>query len=132
VMHAYDPRHVVPKKGDEEAGRAVVAILSSAPGDVFVPSDTYLAAMAGKRPCLHQMATADLARAPGRTSEVLMAQIKNALTQHRWSMVITDNDWLSNEVVANYTRTEISVPGADTFFPVAGLRYRPGWVFTPK
>ena len=33
--------------GDEEAGHAVVATLASAPGDVFVPSDSYLAAMAG-------------------------------------------------------------------------------------
>jgi 4-amino-4-deoxy-L-arabinose transferase-like glycosyltransferase len=133
ALHAYDPRHVLPKSGDEEAGRAVVATLASAPGDVFVPTDSYLAAMAGKSPYLHEMAVRDLTRAtPCATTEKLVAQIKDAFATHRWPMVITDNDWFAGDVVDNYARGRLSVPGRDAFFPVAGLRVRPGSVFTPK
>jgi hypothetical protein len=133
VMHAYDPRSVIPKSGDLEAGRAVVSTLASAPGDVFVPTDSYLAPMAGKRPHLHQMAVDDLARAaPNPTTEGLMNQIRGAFAARRWAMVITDNDWFASDVLANYDRGGMSVPGGDAFYPVCGVHYRPGWTFRPK
>jgi hypothetical protein len=133
TMRAYDPRTVVPRSGDVEAGRAVVATLASAPGDVFIPTDSYLAAMAGKRPQLHQMAVDDLARAaPSPTTEGLLNQIRSGFAGHHWSMVITDNDWFATEVLANYQRQSMSVAGQDAFYPVTGVRYRPGWVYTPK
>lgn len=133
AMHAYDPRRALPRSGDEEAGRAVVAILSSAPGDVFVPTDSYLASMAGKRPHLHEMAVRDLTRAaPSPVTDELVAQIKDAFATHRWSMVITDNDWFAGDVVAHYARGKLSVTAPDAFYPVTGMHVRPGWVFTPK
>ncbi len=133
AMRLYDPRVVVPKPGDLEAGKGVVAILASARGDVFIPSDSYLAAMAGKRPHFHQMAVDDLARAaPSPITEGLLNQIRAAFASKRWSMVITDNDWFAAEVLANYDRGKLSVTAPDAFYPVTGVHYRPGWVFTPK
>jgi hypothetical protein len=131
-MHAYDPRRVVPTERDEEAGRAVVAILAAAPGDVFVPTDSYLAPMAGKRPYLHQSAAQDLLRAPSPPTERLTKQLRKAFTEHRWSMVITDNDWFAPEVTASYERGPPAITDPHAFYPVTGLHFRPGSVFMPK
>jgi hypothetical protein len=132
AMNLYDPRRVVPKERDREAGDRVVAILRSAPGDVFVPTDSYLAPMAGKRPHLHQMAVDDLLRAPNPTSAELQNRMRTALSERRWSTVITDNDFFAEDVLANYDRSVLSVTDPDSFYPVTGVHYRPGWVFQPK
>lgn len=133
AMNLYDPRPMLPKDGDEAEGRSVVALLASAPGDVFAPTDSYLAPMAGKAPHLHQMAVDDLIRAaPCATTENLKHEIKDALSHHRWAMVVTDNDWFAADVVANYARGKRVVPDNGSFTPVAGVPYRPGFAFTPK
>jgi hypothetical protein len=132
AMNLYNPRNVVPKEADRVAGERVVALLRGAQGDVFVPTDSYLAAMAGKRAQAHQMAIDDILRAPGPRATELRNQIQTAFSQRRWSMVITDNDFFATEVLANYERSVLSVPEPDALYPVTGVRVRPGWAFKPK
>jgi hypothetical protein len=129
----YDPRRAVPSSRDEAAGTQVVATLRGAPGDTFTPTDSYLAALAGKRPHLHEMAVRDVLRSPGSDiSRRLHDEIRDALRLHRWAMLITDNEFFAGDVVENYRRGPESVKGPDAFFPVTGMRVRPGWTFTPK
>ncbi len=129
----YDPRRTVPSSRDEAAGVQVVATLRGAPGDTFTPTDSYLAALAGKRPHLHEMAVRDVLRAPASgISAALRDDIRNALRSHRWAMLITDDDFFASDVVDNYKRGPESVRDPGAFFPVTGMRVRPGWTFTPK
>jgi len=133
AVSIYDPRHVVPTRRDEAAGWDVVAALRGAQGDTFAPSDNYLSEMAGKHGTLHQMAVDDILR--GGESEVrtkLIEDLRAAFHDHRWAMVVTDNDFFAAEVLANYQRGPISVKDADTFFPVTGVHIRPGWIYLPK
>jgi hypothetical protein len=133
AMMAYDPSHLVPTRRDEAAGWRVVSALRGASGDTFTPTDSYLASLAGKRPHLHQMAVDDILRAP--ESEVgtrLVADLRGAFARKRWAMVITDNDFFATEVLANYQRGADSIGEADVFYPVTGVHYRPGWIYTPR
>jgi hypothetical protein len=133
AMLLYDPRAVVPSGEDEEAGRRLVAALRDAPGDVFAPADSYLATLAGKRPYLHQMAANDILRGiDGPIPRKLINDVHNGFHDRRWAMVITDDDWFADDVVTNYRRTAQSVPDPNAFYPVAGARFRPGWIFRPK
>jgi hypothetical protein len=129
----YDPRRALPAARDAEAGARVVALLRAAPGDTFTPTDSYLAALAGKRPHLHEMAVRDVLRAQGsETGRALHDEIRDALRSRRWAMLITDNDFFAADVVENYKRGAESVTGPTAFFPVTGMHVRPGWTFTPK
>jgi hypothetical protein len=133
AMLAYDPRTVVPSDHDEAAGWRVVAALRAAPGDTFVPTDSYLSVMAGKRPHLHEMAADDiLSGPPGEVRNRLVEDVGRALRERRWAMVITDNDWFADDVMAGYQRGADSVGDPTAFYPLSGVHYRPGWIYTPR
>lgn len=124
---------MVPTARDEAAGWRVVATLKAAPGDTFTPSDSYLAAMAGKPPHLHEMAVNDVLRGPPcEARTVLIEDLRAAFARRRWAMVVTDDEFFAGDVLANYTRGADAVADADAFYPVTGARFRPGSVFTPK
>jgi len=129
----YDPRTVLPKSDDARAGQRLVAVLRDAPGDVLLPSDSYLAVMAGKPPTLHEMAVNDILRGPpGEVRDQLVRDIRAAFREHRWAMVVTDDDFFAGDVVDSYRRGPESVPEPGVFFPVTGMQLRPGWVYTPR
>jgi 4-amino-4-deoxy-L-arabinose transferase-like glycosyltransferase len=133
LVLVYDPRRALPSAKDEAAGDQVVATLRAAPGDTFTPTDSYLAALAGKPPHLHEMAVRDVLRGPqSETQRVLHDAIRDALRSHRWAMLITDDDFFASDVVDNYKRGPESVKEPNVFFPITGMRVRPGWTFTPK
>jgi hypothetical protein len=133
AMLVYSPSRLIPTSRDEAAGWRVVAALHGASGDTFTPSDSYLAALAGKRPHLHEMAVNDVLRAPGsEVSTKLVEDIRGALVTHRWSMVVTDDEFFATEVVASYQRGPDAVDAANVFYPVTGMQCRPGSIFTPR
>jgi hypothetical protein len=129
----YDPRKLVPTPRDEAAGWRLVAALRDLPGDPFVPRDSYLTVMAGKPSHLHKQAADDVLRGkPGDVGEQLRRDITGGFSSHRWALVITDNEWFTTAVRASYDRVGEAVTDPDVFYPVAGLRLRPGWVYQPK
>jgi hypothetical protein len=129
----YGTSHLVPTARDEAAGWRVVAALHGASGDTFTPSDSYLATLAGKRPHLHEMAVNDVLRgADGDARTKILDELRGAFRTRRWSMVITDDDFFADEVLASYQRGPDAVPEPDAFNPVTGALRRPGSIFTPR
>jgi hypothetical protein len=132
LLLLYDPRTVVPTARDEAAGWKVVAALRDAPGDTFVPTDSYLTVLAGKRPHLHQMAMEDVLNPQTDVSRKLADDLHRAFRERRWAMVITDNEFFADDVLQNYARGPSSVAEPDTMYPVTGVHYRPGFIYRPK
>jgi hypothetical protein len=78
------------------------------------------------------MAMEDVLNTQTDVARDIAEDLHRAFRQRRWAMVITDNDFFADDVLANYARGPSSVTDSDTMYPVTGVHYRPGWVFTPK
>ena len=133
IAHLYDPRYVMPKPRDLVAGRRLVEILRSYPGDVFVPAHGYLAAMAGKRAFAHQMALDDVLRVDDENSSNLRVAIALAIRSRRFGAFVQGtNEWYGAEVNQNYEKQRDAVPEPDTFYCLSGIRIRPEKIFVPR
>lgn len=129
----YDPRRVVPKPADKEAGLALLAKIQAVPGEVFMPTHSFYPVLAGRRGYLHQMAVDDVLRGQtGVVGAVLREEIRRALLGKKFALVITDNDFFADEVRAGYRPLRKAVEQEGVFYPVTGVHYRPGELFVPK
>ncbi|HEX6242862.1 MAG TPA: glycosyltransferase family 39 protein, partial [Polyangiales bacterium] len=116
AMLLYDPRACVPSARDLQAGLSIVDTLRAAHGDVFVPTNSYLSTLAGKQPHLHEMAVRDVFRGPRHpAADQLRRDIAQSLAQKRWSLVITDNNFYADHVLAHYARWKVAVQEPEVF-----------------
>jgi hypothetical protein len=130
---SYNPLSQVPSKTNEAAGWRLVAALRDAPGDVLIPQDSYLAAMAGKRSYMHKEPVDDVMRATQDDDrEQLKRDIGSSLSHARWAMVVADDQWSTNLARAGYERDGDPVTDPAVFFPVSGWREHQLWIFRPK
>jgi hypothetical protein len=130
---AYDPRRFVPSPGDRLAGDALVATLRETEGEVFVPAHGYLSRLAGKRPCAQEMAMEDiLGIGGGKPGAALLAELRKALREKRFALIVPDTEWHRREIDESYRRQRDAILDPAAFFPVTGMRTRPKGLYLPR
>jgi len=133
---AYKPWRQLPPPSDLTAGRELVQSLGRVPGEVWIPSHSYLAELGGKPAWAHQLALTDVLR-PGDTPEhrKLMAELRAAVRARRFGLILLDETgWLSDEVRPYYDHVAqmFGKDEKDRFWPMTGYRTRPDFVWVPK
>lgn len=83
-----DPAPTVPTASDREAGEEIVRLLEGSAGGVFAPYTGYLAERAGRGASVHAMALFDLSAAGGEVSDAVFEELRRALAEGRWEMVV--------------------------------------------
>jgi len=127
LVLAYDPRHVLPKRGDALAGQGFVERLRAVDGDVFVPDHAWYARLAGKRVWAHRMAIDDVLRGdPTGEGPALVLAIRRAIETRRWSAIVLDDDFFEDVATASYRYVRPPFDPDDSWlFPVTGIHVRP-------
>ena len=131
-MHFYNPRPFCPTPADRAAGKALLARIAAAPGDVFVPFHPWYPVAVGKRATVHRMGVLDAPSSGfGRP-----AGLDAALLEGRFALVIVDNKirW-EEEFPTLRTRYHIVAalePARDAPRTFAGADTTPRWVLAPN
>lgn len=131
----YDPRQQLPAAGSRQAGRQLVALIASTPGDVLVPQHGYLSALAGKVSFAHSMAVSDVLRAGSPADAArLTEQFHQAMASRRFGAVIADkiDPWFEEDLNREYRRGEAAVKDPGALWTVTGRHTRPEWVYLPR
>jgi 4-amino-4-deoxy-L-arabinose transferase-like glycosyltransferase len=123
----YDPRAELPRRADLEAGRSVVAALSTVPGEVFAPHHGYLALLAGKRSFAHTLAMDNVfLDDTGPARRDLEQQMLDAIRGGRFGAVLVESDgWRAAVIRSRYPSCTPLFDRRDVFWPVTGGRLRP-------
>ncbi len=135
---AYDPGKQLPTPADQAAGERILADLSTARGEVFIPYHDYLARRLARGASVHAMAIIDLLHSSDRTVATrFVAHLEAALASRRWSLIVLDDpSWEAYlpALLANYrrTRTLFSDQDTSTFVPVTGAPWRPLLMYEPR
>jgi 4-amino-4-deoxy-L-arabinose transferase-like glycosyltransferase len=82
----------LPKAYDVAAGRKLQDAVGAVAGDVFMPTQSMLAASVGKTPSAQRWAIGDVLRGPGRGRELLAGEINAALTGRRFAAIVADRE----------------------------------------
>ena len=131
VILFYNPFAQIPSKADLQAGNTLVKMLSEVKGTVFVPDDSYLPALAGKRTFANNSAIWDVLRGDQQTSgkAILAADITNAIRQQSFDEIIIDSDldlqWCCAGIDQTYTRVGRVFQDPTVFYTVTGDKKRP-------
>ena len=138
----YSPWSQIPTLADREAGDALVALMRTVDGEVFLPFHGYLASLAGKPQHTHLVGIDDVLR--GTNEEVkarLVERIVSALRARRFNVIILDNvntawfrtsvhsRWFKHELDQAYARVGSVFEKPGVFIPVAGMRTRPDAIY---
>jgi len=133
----YSPWSQIPTRADREAGDALVALMRTVDGEVFLPFHGHLASLAGKPQHTHLVGIDDVLR--GTNEEVkarLVERMVSALRTRRFNVIILDNvntawfrtsvhsRWFKHELDQAYARVGSVFEKPDVFIPVAGMRTR--------
>jgi 4-amino-4-deoxy-L-arabinose transferase-like glycosyltransferase len=135
IALVYDPRAVLPRDGDRQAGDHVVRVLSGMTGDVFVPYHGYLSTRAGKRPHAHVMQVFDVLKIHTPESEALAAEHRAAIRESRFAAIVLDDGEsypFRPEVERWYVLERQLFDDPKAFLPVTGLATRPQYVYVPR
>ncbi|MCJ7624706.1 MAG: hypothetical protein MUO76_14485 [Anaerolineaceae bacterium] len=121
----YDPRDEIPSQADIEAGNEIVELIRTFDGDVLIPYQSYLAAMAGKTSYSQGMAMEDVFR--GTNLEIrdeFKAEIALAIEQKEFDAIILDGEWRFMQTIRdNYVYTGTILKN-DRFWPLTGMPTR--------
>ena len=138
AMLLYDPRIALPSPRDDLAGRRLVEILSRADGEVLIPAQGYLAAMAGKPVYAHQMPVSDFAKSGLPQAAALRESYLSAIREQRFALIIdSTNSFLRRYPDAAvleryYRRAGWALEDYDTLKPISGFGVQPGVVWVPR
>jgi hypothetical protein len=125
---AYNPFQEIPSRADRETGDRVVATLSRAPGDVFVPDHPYLAIRAGKGSTAHRAALDDILRVGDERAEQFRTDLIEQIAERRFVAALVGNSAFV-PLLGEGFRRERELIEDETFFPVVGMKMRPNFLF---
>ncbi len=133
----YNPVAQIPTQADVAAGQHMLQVISSLPGEVYMPSHGYLPALAGKRSYGSGMAMFDMQRdTPVRAR--LIDETRTAIRERKFASMVLDApaSWFSDmwfpEVYENYQNQSVLFDDPEVLWPVTGMRTRPQFVVVPK
>ncbi len=135
ALLAYDPVAQIPTRADRRAGERLIENLRRSPGDVLVPSHSYLAARAGKAPHFHEVALMDVLkrRGSGAIERGLREELDRALQAKRWAALVLDTrDWLRDEAEPYYQPGWPAFDSDTVFWTRTGMLTRPEAVLVPR
>lgn len=126
ALLVYDPRDHLPRPGTEPAITALRTWIRAQPGELWLPTQGWLAPGDAGHGAAHGMALEDVLRGPdGPTREALQLQLEQALTQGRWSAVVLDHPWLEKELAPRYQRVPAPEGAPDALRPLTGMDTAP-------
>ncbi|GAB4481034.1 MAG: hypothetical protein OHK0031_02600 [Anaerolineales bacterium] len=136
LLLAYNPYEQVPSAADRQAGQALLKLIASTPGEVYLPDHGYLASLAGKRSYSHQAAIADIVRGEQSSAAKTIVQqaFDDAIRQQKFDLIIFDSSWnyCCGDLENFYTQTGSVFADEEGFYPVTGARRRPTYIYTAK
>jgi len=133
AMLVFHPKRALPHPDNVGVGLKFIARVRAIPGDVFIPNHSHYARMAGKKPHAHRMAIDDVFRGdPHGEGKRLVADLRRALENKRWAVVMLDDDFFEPDTLRSYELGDPPFTGADTFYPPTGIHVRPQRLFVPK
>jgi len=130
VCLIYNPIALIPSHADYQAGMSLKQKISETKGDVFIPMHPYLALMAGKRPSMHRMISADITRSSDEAaSRRIKSELHHAITHRRYNLIILDDTWIHSFVARYYHFKGFTFNDPSVFNPKTGLPKRPLFVY---
>jgi hypothetical protein len=132
----YNPWDLIPSLSDKRAGEEFISMLSEIDGDVYVPYHGYLPVLAGKKSFAHPMGMRDVLKSSKRSPvrEELLNELRRAMETRRFSAVIIDSTepWYPPDMKKYYMKKQKIFDDENVFFPVAGMKTRPEYIFVPR
>lgn len=133
----YNPSARIPTPADERAGRDLIAQISVFKGEVLLFSHGYLPLMAGKEPHANCMAvTGVLSGGWARAKEILLSDVKRALSEKRFAAIVLDApndlDFAAADLAESYRFERRVFDDPNVFWPVSGYPTRPQVIYVPR
>jgi len=131
----YDPFQQLPKPDDFRAGQKLLASFAPLNGDILCPYHNYLPSMVGKKIYPHDCVVRNVFDfASTEVKEPLRKEFIAAIREQKFGAIILDSPgWYFQEEIEKYYRKERTVFDDDTvFWPVAGKRTRPKFIYVPR
>lgn len=128
---AYNPFRLIPDERDSIAGESLVEYIKNVEGNVWLPSHTLIARLAGKKTMAHQMAVIDILKTKTPQAELLRRQFDSLLSQKVFPMII-DNQFPKLENIEKFYYKSGSFFNNDEFLCRTGLRTRPEFIYKPR
>jgi len=146
----YDPRTVLPSARDERAGRDLLALVRSYPGEVWIPAHSYYTALVGKATYVHWATITDTSgiwdtnldvqhggsNDPRR--QIILDEIMAAVAEKRFDAIILDDipkelqAYWDNLLAPTYRLERRAFAEADVFWTVSGAPKRPDLVYVRR
>ncbi|MCA9671081.1 MAG: hypothetical protein KC503_36035, partial [Myxococcales bacterium] len=130
LMQLYSPTKHIPRRGDRQRARALIATLSKIRGEILFPYHPFLPHLAGKDTHYHQMGINDVTRA----GHPYPGGIRDKIEQQKYGAILLDK----SPVEARYGfllqtyKLEHYFPATTVPLTVTGYRVRPRYLFVPK
>ncbi len=126
----YNPADQVPDKADREAGDALVALMSSYKGDVWLTHHGYLPELSGKQMYTHPYAIFDIQQLGGPVADKVFAEIRAEIASQRFEAIICDRPGVGEIRLEPYYQIVDTVFASPSVFrPVTGAPVRPEYLF---
>ncbi len=143
----YDPRTVLPSARDERAGRDLLALVRSYPGEVWIPAHSYYTALAGKSTYSHWATITDASgiwdtnldvqhggsNDPRR--QIILDEIKAAVAGQRFDAIILDDipkelrAYWDDLLAPTFRLERRAFAEPDVFWTVSGAPKRPELIY---
>ncbi len=136
IILLYNPFNHIPDKRDLEAGSHFIKTISEIEGEVFIPSQSSLPSLAGKRSFAHPWSTYDML-GWGREDlkQSLSDEIENSIKEQRFGAVILNDDvveWLPDNFDYYYVNSGTVFQEKDVFWTITGKMTRPEYIYLPR
>jgi len=102
---AYSPAKFIPSKADLTAGNQLLEALRKIDGDVFVPAQSSLTILAGKKPHAHYVPITDIYRGKCQEAkDILSADMKKRFSANEFSLLLLSNGKIFERFFKPYYR----------------------------
>jgi 4-amino-4-deoxy-L-arabinose transferase-like glycosyltransferase len=137
LLASFSTAQMLPDENDYAVGEKTLELIKSFPGDVFVPTHSYLAAFVGKKTYANIQPIWDIARAKNnKESDLIKMEILRALQTQQFSAIILsthpdlENQW-GPELNRTYFKKDALFVDETGYISISGLRVRPSAVYVP-
>lgn len=125
ALLVYDPRDHLPRPADDRGGRELRAWVDAQPGALWLPTQGWLVTGKSGHGAAHEMALQDVLRGPQSPVRTKLDQeLKQALARGRWTAIVLDRPWYTQEMEKGYLRVDAPLPPG-SLRPLTGMETRP-------
>lgn len=136
----YNPFNQIPTIKDLEAGRKFINTIAQIKGDVYIPSHTYLATLAGKKSYAHIAPLYQIIRVSNNEQlrNKLLSELTQAIREKKFAAIIVDSRQGEffvdiDECFHQYYKKQGLIFDSDeVFVTINGRQTRPQLIYVPK